>query len=202
MDKVKEILREKDFVINSLILKNIKNFNLSINEFLLLLYFINIEEELDIEKINKYLLLSKEEIFASFENLIKKNLIEVKVSRKNKVVEEKISLDNFYNKLVFNMPKEEVKTDIYSEFEKEFGRTLSPTEYETINGWINSNISEQTIKEALKEAILNGVTSLRYIDKIIYEWNKKDFKIKKESSDLSENVKVFDYNWLEDESES
>ena len=42
MDRLKEIMKEKDFVINSLILKNIKKFNISINELLLLLYFINI----------------------------------------------------------------------------------------------------------------------------------------------------------------
>ena len=29
---------------------------------------------------------------------------------------------------------------------------------------------------ALKEAVYNGVPNLRYIDKILYEWNRKGFK--------------------------
>ena len=49
-------------------------------------------------------------------------------------------------------------------------------EYEFINAWINSGMNEDIIKEALKEATYNGVSNLRYIDKIIYEWKKKGYK--------------------------
>ena len=34
------------------------------------------------------------------------------------------------------------------------------------------------IKEALKEAILSGVPNFKYIDKIVYEWNKNGIKKK------------------------
>ena len=52
-------------------------------------------------------------------------------------------------------------------------------ECQIIKGWIDDGFSHELIMEALKEAIYNGVTSLRYIEKILYEWRKKDIRIKK-----------------------
>lgn len=198
MDRLREIIKEKDFVISPLILKNIKKFNLSLNEFLLLLYFINVDSELDTSKINKCISLLEEEILSSFDNLVSKGLVEVKVNKTNGKITEEISLDNLYNKLLLNLPEDKKETDIYSVFENEFSRTLSPMEYETINKWLEGGVSEDIIKSALKEAVLNGVYNLRYIDKIIYEWTKKRIKISNDTG----STQVFDYNWLDDENES
>lgn len=198
MDRLKEIIKEKGFVISNLILKNIKKFNISINEFLLLLYFINVNSELNINLINKYTSLEEKEILEAFDGLSSKGLIEVIMKKINDKLTEEISLDMFYNKLLIDLPEVKKQTDIYGAFESEFGRTLSPIEYETISKWLQSNVSEDTIKSALKEAVLNGVTNLRYIDKIIYEWTKK--KITNNNKD-GEDTKVFDYNWLEDDGE-
>ena len=198
MDRLREIIKEKDFVINPLILKNIKKFNLNVNEFLLLLFFINVDSQLDISKINKSISLSEEEILSAFDNLVSKGLIEVKVIKDKDKIDEEISLDNLYNKLLLDLPDEKKETDIYSVFEGEFSRTLSPMEYETINKWLENGVSEDTIKSALKEAVLNGVYNLRYIDKIIYEWTKKKIKISNDEG----STQVFEYNWLEDDNES
>lgn len=198
MDRLKEMIKEKDFVINSLILKNIKRFNISINELLLLLYFINVNSELNISSISKYTSLEESEILEAFDGLTSRGLIEIIIKKVNDKITEEISLDIFYNKVLIDMPEVKKQTDIYAAFEGEFGRTLSPIEYETISKWLQNNVSEETIKSALKEAVLNGVTNLRYIDKIIYEWTKK--KISTNNKD-SEDVQVFDYNWLEDDNE-
>ena len=65
-------------------------------------------------------------------------------------------------------------------------------------------MNEEIIKEALKEATYNGVSNLRYIDKIIYEWNKRGYKtvqqirnnkLKKDEKEKEEKV-FFDYDWL------
>ena len=94
-------------------------------------------------------------------------------------------------------------SNIYDVIEKEFGRCLSPIEYETIKGWLDSNISEDLIKEALKEAILNGVNNLKYIDRILYEWNKKGYKkpsdVVKKRQVKEEKIDLFDYDWLDEE---
>ena len=72
--------------------------------------------------------------------------------------------------------KKETKDDIYQVFEREFGRTLSTMDYEIINAWIDGGYSEELIIAALREAVYNGVTNLRYIDRILNEWNKKGIK--------------------------
>ena len=92
---------------------------------------------------------------------------------------EKVSLDNFYNEIkndTKTIEIENTKEDIFSIFEKNFGRTLSQMEYEIINAWIDKGFSEELIIEALKEAVYNGVANLRYIDKVLYEWNRKGYK--------------------------
>ena len=48
---LKSKYQEKSFQINKLILKSIKTLNLSLNEFLLLMYFINEKNSLDLENI-------------------------------------------------------------------------------------------------------------------------------------------------------
>ncbi len=60
---------------------------------------------------------------------------------------------------------------------KEFGRTLSNTDFEIINAWIESGFSEELIEAALKEAVYNGALTLRYVDKVLYEWNRKGIKV-------------------------
>lgn len=196
MDNIKKMYKEKNFLINTLVLKNVRNLKIDIDELLLLLYFINVEESLDLAKIKEYISFTDEEILNVYSNLLAKGLIEVKTFKNNGIFSEKISLDVFYDKLILGA-KEDVKSneDIYSKFENEFGRSLSPMEYETINRWISSGVKEELIVEALREAVINNVRNLRYIDKIIYEWTKKTMRPKEESEEL------FDYDWLEDTDE-
>lgn len=198
MKEIKEILKSKNFVINEMVIKGINKLDISLSEFMLILYFINIDNSLDMDRIKEYLGMSNEDIINNYSSLTKKGLIETIINKTGKIIEENISLDLFYNKILLSEEKENKKTDVYSKFETEFGRTLSPIEYETINNWLANGISEEMIINALKEAVLNGVSNLRYIDKIIYEWTKK--KISNKSND-DEFVKVFDYNWLEDDDE-
>ena len=119
------------------------------------------------------------------------------------IIEEFISLDLFFAKInsyLVDNDKNNNSTDIYSKVEKEFGRTLSPVEYETINKWIEGNISIELIESALKEAILSGVNSIRYIDKILFEWNKKGYKTSSDIVSKKNNEEyieeIYDYDWL------
>ena len=192
MNDLKTLYKQKSFQINPLIIKNIKNLKITLNEFLLILYFINEKPSLDLENIKEVLGFTEEEILNTYSELLNKCIIEIKVNKENGKVTEYVSLEMFYDKLILNSKNNENNTsDIFSKFESEFGRSLSPIEYETINNWLNNNIKEETIISALKEAILNGVTNLRYIEKILYEWTKKN--IKKEDEEFKE---LFDYDWL------
>ena len=192
MEEAKEKYKVLNYQINPYLLKEIKKLNVSLDEFLLLLYFINVKNELDLVDISNTISLSEVEILNSYSSLLSKTLIEIKMEKENGKVCERVSLDTLYNRLVLSKPKDNIKSDIYSKFENEFARSLSPIEYETITNWLNNGVSEEMINDALKEAVLNGVTNLRYIDKIIYEWTKKKISNKEEN----EYEELFDYDWL------
>lgn len=195
MSDIRKVFESKDFIINSNIIKSISSLNISLDEFLLLLYFINVSSYLNNEDIKDKLGFDDDKIVNTFSSLLNKKLIEMDVSNNNGEVIEKIKLDVFYDKLAFSI-KEENKSDIYSVFEKELGRVLSSYEYELINKWLESGNSEETIKEALKEAILNNVRSFKYIDKILYDWSKNGSKRKIREEKNTEEM--FDYDWLDD----
>ena len=185
----------KHLIIPNYFIKYYKKFDLENNELLMLIYLLNCNEKLilDNKKISKDLYLEENEVLNIISSLIEKNYISIEMSKNNGIIEEYISLDLFYEKInsyLIENDKKDNSSDIYSKFEKEFGRTLSPVEYETISKWIESNIPLELIEAALKEAILSGVNSIRYIDKILFEWNKKGYKT---SSDIINKSKKDEY---------
>ena len=192
---MKELRNEfltRDFIVNSNIIKSISNIDITLDEFLMILYFINVSYNLDIESIKDRLGFDEEKAVNVFSSLINKKYIEMVVSNVNGNVVEVVNLEPLLDRLVLNKRTEDINTDIYAIFESELGRTLSSFEYEMINDWLNKGTSEETIKEALKEAILNNVRNFRYIDKIIYEWNRNG--VKKRIKEEKTNVDMFDYD--------
>lgn len=196
MNDIKKEFLKKDFIINTNIVKTISNLDITIKEFMLLLYFININNSLDLKNIKDKIGLNDEDILNTYSSLLTKKLISVSLVKTNGLSSEVINLDMFYDKLIMNTKTEEVSTDIYSKFESEFCRVLSPIEYETINRWLSSGVKEDLILSALKEAVVSGACNLRYIDKIIYSWTKKG-----KSEEKEDYQELFDYDWLGDESE-
>lgn len=196
MGDLRSAFLSKDFVINSNIVKCISSLDISLEEFLLVLYFLNVSPILDIDDIKDKLGFNEEKITDTFSKLLNKKYIELDVKNGSGKVVEMVKLDPLLDRLALNKKEEKDNSDIYSLFEREFGRTLSPFEYELINKWIEKGVSEETIKEALKEAVLNGVRNFKYIDKIIYEWSKKDTK--KRVKEDKESDKMFEYDWLDD----
>ncbi len=212
MDKLINLLQSKKLVIDSNIVKVLDK-NMSLNEFLVLLYILNDEgQNFDINKISRELNINNDDVMNAFNNLLNKNLIKMNtIKDKYGIINESISLDNLYHLAISNLTeveKDKEKDNIYAIFQQEFSGNLSPTEYELINGWLNTGISEELIIGALKEAIFNGVKSFRYIDRILYEWQKKGFtsmddvnKDLKNKPKESYNDEIFDYDWLNDDEE-
>ncbi|MFC4808540.1 DnaD domain protein [Paenibacillus sp. GCM10023250] len=63
--------------------------------------------------------------------------------------------------------------DLYTAFEQEFGRPLSPMECETISAWVDQDrYPDELIRFALKEAVFAGKLHFRYIDRILIEWSR------------------------------
>ena len=201
MSDLRNIFTSRDFVINSNIVKCISSIDITLEEFLLVLYFINISSLLNTDDIKEKLGFDDEKIFNTFTSLINKKYIEMVVTNNNGEVIEQIKLDPLYDRLALNKKTENVDSkDIYAMFESELGRTLSSFEYDMINKWIEKGVEEETIKNALKEAVLNNVRNFKYIDKIIYEWTKKGIKnkIKDDNKKDTHEDDILDFEWFDE----
>lgn len=208
MNNVIEVLKSKTYEIKEEILFNYKKLNITDSEFIVLIYLINSSNIYNPKQISEDLNIELNNVLETVNSLCEKNIIEIKMEKKNNVRTEIINLDMLYEKIALSLDtkEEDNNSNIFSLFEKEFGRTLSPMEYEIINAWFDSGYSEELITLALKEATYNGVSNLRYIDKIIYEWGKKGIKTKedvekdrKKFKSNSKKKELFDYDWLNDE---
>ena len=207
---LEQYVKAKDYVLRKELFPLIWEYKLNLEEVLLLIYFMNEDvHTFDVEQINKITMISVNKILDSFTSLTNKGLISIDVIKENSGVKEVVNLDPIYKCMIDGLMKNNkkvVNNNIFEKFEKEFSRTLSPMEYEIINDWLDKNTSEELILGALKEATYNGVNNLRYIDKIIYEWNKKGFKNMEDVNNHLRNrntsdksvKEISDYNWLDE----
>ena len=203
LGKVIDILKDNSINIPSILFKNYRNLNITDSELIILIYLINSDKTFNPKKISKDLNFKLNETMSLITSLTDKGIIKIDVINK-KVREEIFNLDELYNKLAFLIinGKEIKSNNIFDVFEKEFGRTLSPMDYEIISDW-QKDFDDNIILLALKEAVFNNVNNLRYIDKIIRDWSKKGIKTeqdvindRKKFESKKSNKKLFDYDWL------
>ena len=210
MGQIIELLKNINYQVSQVLLFNYKNINITDRQLIILIYLINQKENIyNAKQISSDLKIELNTVFEEINSLCEKNIIKIEMKRINKVINETINLDMLYEKLAFSLNQVEEKedTNLYSIFETEFGRTLSPMEYEIINSWKDNDYTDELIILALKEATYNGVSNLRYIDKIIYEWGKKGIKSKEDVEKNRKQFKnnnttkkeLFDYDWLNNE---
>lgn len=217
-EQVWKLLNAKKLVVSEYLIKEAVRNNLSLDEFLVLVYFDNSYNGVfEVELVSKILGLDVNRTMEAFNSLMIKGLVTLEsVKDLENRLNEVVKLDGVYSSIVENTneeTKEEVKEDIFKTFEKELGRTMSPMELELINGWLISGTPEEIILGALREAVYNGVNNFRYIDKIIYEWEKKGFKnmndvnayIKnrydekvKDKAVIKKEQEISDYDWLDE----
>ncbi|MBQ2946549.1 MAG: DnaD domain protein [Bacilli bacterium] len=210
MSQIIELLKNINYQVSKELLFNYKKLNITDSEFIILIYLINQSSTIyNPKQIGNDLKLDLNNVLELINSLCEKNIIKIEMKKINNIRSEVISLDSLYEKIAFVLTEVEEKNDsnLYGIFETEFGRTLSPMEFEIINGWLDNGYTEELIKLALKEATYNGVSNLRYIDKIIYEWGKKGIKTKEDvennrkqfkNNNANKNQELFDYDWLND----
>lgn len=203
------INNENCLTVPTYVLRYAKKVGLDADSIILLIYLINGKNGIvfDYKKIMKDIAFSEENILAAISNLKDKKILSIEM-KKNEfgILEEIINIDSFYDLIFMDFvnqkDKEEMDNSLFTIFEKEFGRTLSPMEVDIISSWRDSNIKDELILAALKESIFNGVNNLRYIDKILYEWNKKGIKdasevnSRKKSEEESKTESYYEYDWL------
>ena len=212
MDKLIQVMKD-NFLVPKLLLCTYKKLNIDEKALVVLIYIMNDKTlKFNPKQISSDLSLSMPEVLSIVDTLSTNGLIAIELKKIGDIREEFINLDNLYTKLAYfvvneeSEAKEEKSSNIYDNFEQEFGRPLSPIEYELINGWLDAEFKEEVIILALKEAVFNGVTNLRYIDKILYEWKKKGLNSKeavlqsKREPEIKRQPRkeLFDYDWLND----
>lgn len=208
VEKFIDIIKYGNLSLPRLLLNNYIKLNIKDRELIILIYLINDNDTIyNPNQISKNLNISINEVLKAINSLEELGLLQIEIRKVDKVREEHIILDNLYKKLAFiNINEEEKDSDIYTVFEKEFGRTLSPMEYEIISKWLDNKFDEALIIEALKEAVFNNVSSLNYIDRILIDWKKKGIKSVKDAeverqkfvSKKQAPKQVFEYDWLND----
>lgn len=213
MNKVKlnDIVKDGNIVIPLYLFKLYKEYNLTLEEFVMLMYLYNKNGSIfDPTIIASDLNIDLMEVMGYVSVLTDKGFITLDVNKsEGGIIEEKINLNNFYEKISLSLinqfnTKEESDQSIYKVIELEFNRKLTPMECDVIKEWQDNNYSDELIKEAVKEASLNGVSSLRYIDKILFEWNKRGVKSKddlKNNQEVKSNVEIFNCDWLDEDDE-
>lgn len=212
MNKLIQVMKD-NFLVPKLLLCTYKKLNIDEKALIVLIYIMNDKTlKFNPKQISSDLSLSMPEVLSIVDTLSTNGLIAIELKKVGDIREEFINLDNLYTKLAYfivneeSEAKEEKSSNIYDNFEQEFGRPLSPIEYELINGWLDAEFKEEVIILALKEAVFNGVTNLRYIDKILYEWKKKGLNSKeavlqsKREPEIKKQPRkeLFDYDWLND----
>lgn len=214
-EKLINYLKEKPIIIPRVLLTNYSKLNITAEELIILIYLMDKGNNMiyDINLFVKELSLNKRKVIELINNLVEKNVLNITINKNSdNVSEEYLNLDMLYRKITNNILDKELPSstnneDLFTIFEKEFGRTISPTEYEKINSWLNEDIDKALIVEALKEAVYNSTTSLRYIETILYSWKKKGIKTKEDvnkeriryKKSKNEVIEVPDFDWVNNE---
>ena len=214
--KLNKVIGDGNIVIPLYILKYFKKFDLTMEEFIFLMYLYNKQDNLDFnpDKISLDLNIDIMEVMGYVAVLTDKGYLKLEVKKtENNILEEVIDLSSFYERismLLINKDKEEKEdNNILFYIEKELGRPMSSIEIKIVNEWKNNNISDELIKKALSIALNDGVYSLKYIDKILVDWVTRGYKSVSDIEKNKEMVKeiddntpdIVDWDWLDDEEE-
>lgn len=219
--------------ISQLFFKHYKTLHLSEEEAMLIMQLhAFVEKGIDFPShtdLAQRMALQEQQIMLCLQGLVRKGFVAIEQgTNQDHILYEKINLMPLWSRLVDcelnNKIQDVEKQDqlqegkLFQMFEQEFGRLLSPIEIETISMWIDQDgHTPDLIHQALKEAVLSDKINLKYIDRILFDWKKKNIKTTKaaikhakdfrthtmktvavEQSTVTPVKKAPFYNWLEE----
>jgi len=230
MISLKDYLAGGETTISNLLLQNYTKLGLNTNEFMLWLQLYAAHEAgedfPDLTVIAKSMGSTTEKLYGVLNNLVEKEFVTLETALDESGRQsDRYNLLPAFEKLDVLKEQErfeaEEKNDLAAQkkmlrsFEQEFGRPLSPIEYQKIGYWLNDDqYSPALIELALQEAVLNQAYNFKYIETVLQSWEKKNIRSKaqveeeqrrrkqillqKEEQKHSEELpKVSLYNWLE-----
>ncbi|MBF6977785.1 DnaD domain-containing protein [Tuanshanicoccus lijuaniae] len=217
-------------------IQSYKDLKISPQAFILLIYLIDHQRELQheapLKKVAVQLGWDEKEVYEYFSELLMAEYIrfDMETDEQGKKYDV-LSLEPFYEMLEQKMKPQkteptaskaslEQKLELVPTFEGEFGRPLTQIELMQIADWKTGDAFEDDlIILALKQAVLNQAISLKYIDRILLGWKKKNIRTVEEakrdieqynqakvnrqqqsssqSNETIESFKIPDFNWDE-----
>lgn len=208
------------------------NFELNALDFkyLLLEYY----KKLDISENELVVILMIDHLISQNNNLITADLLTIKMNLSIKDIDSilsklvrdglleysgEFSIEPLKNKVINHFRKEVSKKNInkhnnvsssdkniYEIFEAEFNRMLTPIEISMIGEWINYGYSIETITGALKDSLKKGKKSVKSIDSILLQWQKREDINKtghtaisdKWDKSIEETIEIAKAKWVND----
>lgn len=185
-------LQEGNITIPALLFAEYRNLNLNETELVLLLNIMTFLEQGNYfptpDELSARMTISISDCNALLRKLLQRGFLEIIDEYSNDGIRfEKYSIKPLWERLVDQflmnqkssqeLHQQAEETDLYTCFEKEFGRPLSPFECETLAMWMDDDHHDPVIiKAALREAVISGKLNFRYIDRILFEWKKNGIR--------------------------
>ncbi len=127
--------------------------------------------------------ISKDQIAAILQSLLGQGLLVH--------TNHRLSLRPLFERMIGVQSNQSVALSVFTRFEEEFGRLLSPLEYEQVIHWIDEDgYTEWLIVEALRESVLAGVYNFRYVDTILREWERSNVKTEQQLTEHRKRHRV------------
>lgn len=195
-------MTEGQVTLPQVLVKNYAKIGLNEMELVLLIQIQSFASEAEffpsMEMLTDRTTLRLEETIKTMDSLLKKGVIAIEQSQDHSLmISEQYNLAPLWGKLVALYENREAdakqekqiekQTNLYSLFETEFGRPLSPMEAEMLSAWLDQDhTSPNLIKEALKEAVISQKLNFRYIDRILLNWLKQGVKTIEDAKRVAE----------------
>ncbi|MFM1655586.1 DnaD domain-containing protein [Brevibacillus sp. B_LB10_24] len=214
MDRhILQLLQEGSTSVSNILLKKYKRMSLSDEEMMLIIHLLSFQQEGNrfptLQQLEERVSMSGLRLIQLLQKLLKEQYITIDedVDPQSGMRYESYNLEPLYRRLYHCLQEErkvlnesvlgigtglnmvsaqEYGTGLYSQFEQAFGRPLSSIEIETLHIWVEEDkYSEELILAAMREAISVGKLYIRYIDRILLEWQRQQIKSAEEARNYS-----------------
>lgn len=204
-----QALRSGYLSVPVLLIRHYRELKVDETDMMLIIHLLTFQEKEQIlfptiEEIQTRMSVSADQIIVSLQSLLKSELLKIEQNQDpvTGVKYEEYNLDPLFQKLASmiedqteqNQLEENDQTsteqNIFTAFEQEFGRPLSPMECETITNWLDEDsYSEPLIRAALKESVFAGKVHFRYIDRILLEWSRNRVRTPDEAKEYAQRFR-------------
>lgn len=193
-----------DVMIPRVLFEQYHHLGMSETELIMIMKIIDLSKESSLpsfETISNAMSIDKAQVMLILQNLISKDFIKIDVKKYDALhFEERFDLSPLEHHLAVltesQSKSQDVKAnkasfkEVFERFEATFARPLTPIEIETISHWIDTDQhSAPLIITALNEASSHNKLSIKYIDRILLNWKKRNVKTIDESKVVSNEYK-------------